>query len=424
MTKKNQIFRQAALKRLSSPDQTDRPIKIVSIKGGLALLLLLASIIGFMYWVTSAKAPIKINAQGIIVESSGLNQIISNKKGQLDSLTISLNSFVQAGDVIATIEQPELKRELETSQARLIDANSKYKRLSKFFKNNAIREQKTNEERYKAINNTKKLLKIRLNVLRKKVANLTKLVKRKIIVDDVLIKAQLDLSDAKEKMAALDNDANLIAIKKQELLNKQELSLLDEQLKINHLERSVKLLIQNLAEKQVLRSPHSGKIIEIMANLGDVITSGKVIATITKANRKNSTIHALVYINPLDGKRVKPNMTVEIIPAAFQPQEYGYMLGKVTSISELPVTLESISRTLKNKQLAQTLTNFGAPFKVKVTLIASSKTPSGYRWSSSKGPKTTINSGMLLSARIIVDRVRLINLAIPQFDRLIGNTGE
>jgi len=158
----------------------------------------------------------------------------------------------------------------------------------------------------------------------------------------------------------------------------------------------------------------------VMVSPGEVVEPGRALATIASGEEGNAPLTAFVYVNPADGKRIRPGMSVELNPAAFRPEEYGYMLGRVESVSELPATLEGMQRVLKNEQLARELIQSGVPFEVRVTLLADKSTPSGYRWSSSQGPDAEINAGMLLSAAVIVDRVRLINLAIPQFDRVVA----
>ncbi len=424
MSKRQQIFRQAALDRLASPEQLDRPIRVVGGTGWLALIFFLSILGFFLFWVTTATAPVKVKASGIIISSGGLNQIISNTQGRLNSLDIKTGDVIAVGDVVATFEQRELTRELETSKASLVDSRQRYEQLNAFYKENDRRELTLEKERIATIKQTRKRLVKRLALLTKKQKNVAGLFKRRIITEDVLIQVQLDLSDLRERLAELDNEEKTIVIRKQERISKQQLTLLDEQLKINQHKRQSERIKDHLGEQLSLTSSHKGRVIEVMVNPGDVVEPGKALAIIAPLDSEEQPITAFVYVNSADGKRIRNGMQVQINPAAFRPEEYGYMLGEVKSVSELPATLEGIRRVLKNEQLARDLVKNGVPFEVRVELLADNDSPSGFQWSSSSGPNAEINAGMLLNAQVIVKRMRLINFLIPQFDRILASVDE
>ena len=420
MSKRRQIFRQAALDRLASPEQVDRPLRVVGGQGWLALAVFLFGLGGFLVWVVSAEAPVKVQGRGIMIAAGGLDQIVANTQGRLKSLDIRPGDLVAAGQKVATFEQAELGRELETARAKLLDARQRYQQLSDFYRENDRREEALEADRVETIQQTRVLLLERLALLSKKHDGISRLLDRKIITDEELIAAQLELSDVRERLADLDDEEKAIAVRRQERLSKQQLQLLDEELEIKQHQRMAERLQARLDEQLNLVSPHTGRVVEVAVDSGEVVEPGRVLATIASVNDTDAPLTAFLYVNPSDGKRIRPGMPTEIIPTAFRPEEYGYMLGQVENVSELPVTLAGMRRVLKNDQLAQDLTQAGVPFEVRVSLLSDPDTPSGFRWSSSRGPDAEINAGMLLSARVIVNRVRLISLVIPQFDRVLA----
>jgi len=78
-------------------------------------------------------------------------------------------------------------------------------------------------------------------------------------------------------------------------------------------------------------------------------------------------------------------------------------------------------RTLQNKQMVQTLSNNAAPIEVVVDLERDSSTPSGYRWSSSRGPPIKINNGTLGEADVEVSSLPLLSLIIPPLRQFLGS---
>jgi len=428
MTTRKQIFRQAALDRLASPERSDRPLRVVGGTGWLALAVLLLGLAGFLIWVVSADAPVKVQARGIMISAGGLEQIVANTQGRLKSVEIRRGDGIASGQLVATFEQAELGRELETARAKLADARHRYTQLTDFYRENDQREDTLEAERIGTIRQTHALLRERLALLRKKHKSVSQLLARKVITDEELIQVQLELSDVRERLAALDDEEKAIAVRKQERLSKQQLQLLDEELEVRQLQRRVERLEARLGEQLNLTSPHAGRVVEVTVNPGEVVEPGRVLATIAPPSAPQAdsaeSLTAFIYVNPADGKRIRPGMQTEINPSAFRPEEYGYMRGRVESVSELPATLEGMGRVLKNTQLARELTQAGVPFEVRVALLPDAATPSGYSWSSSRGPNAEINAGMLVNARVVVERLRLINLAIPQFDRVVALFGE
>ncbi len=226
MNDRRQIFRQAALDRPASPDQVDRPLRVVGGAGWLALSVFLLGLTGFLAWVTTTTAPVKVKGRGIMIASSGLNQIVANTQGRLKTLAIRPGDHIAAGDIAATFEQTELGRELETVRAGLVDSRYRYAKLTDFYRENNRREEIFEAERIDTIKQTRNLLQERLALLRKKQNSVSRLLKKKVITEDDLIEVQLQLSEARERLAKLDDEEKAIASRKQERLSKQGLTLI------------------------------------------------------------------------------------------------------------------------------------------------------------------------------------------------------
>jgi len=81
-------------------------------------------------------------------------------------------------------------------------------------------------------------------------------------------------------------------------------------------------------------------------------------------------------------------------------------MGRVRSIAEVPATPEGMMRTLKNKQLVQTLSNNAAPIEVVVELERDANTRAATNVVVARaGPK--INGGTLGQADVVVSSLPL-----------------
>ena len=114
-------------------------------------------------------------------------------------------------------------------------------------------------------------------------------------------------------------------------------------------------------------------------------------------------------------------MAVQVAPTSIKREQYGFMIGQVDSVAEVPSTAEGMMRILKNRQLVQQLSRTYAPFEVVVSLERDADTPSGYRWSTSRGPEVEINVGTLCLGEVITRRERPINLLLPALGRLFDD---
>jgi HlyD family secretion protein len=118
---------------------------------------------------------------------------------------------------------------------------------------------------------------------------------------------------------------------------------------------------------------------------------------------------------------------VQVAVSTARREEFGFIIGRVRTVAEIPSTAEGMERVLKNKQLVQTMSKNAAPFEIEAELFADPATKSGYRWSSSHGPNLKINSGTLITAEIEVRDLPILSLVIPQtrtlLERLRGFAG-
>jgi HlyD family secretion protein len=115
-------------------------------------------------------------------------------------------------------------------------------------------------------------------------------------------------------------------------------------------------------------------------------------------------------------------MIVEIIPSTVRVERFGYIYGRVVNVSVIPATREGMMRTLKNSSMVDKLTANGPPFEVTVSLDPAA-TPSGYRWSTGRGPEIDITNGTLIDGRVLVSTIPIIALAIPEAERVLRRLG-
>ncbi len=165
-----------------------------------------------------------------------------------------------------------------------------------------------------------------------------------------------------------------------------------------------------------LSSPHQGRVVEIMLGQGDYVQQGMRVLNLEPVDAR---VEALIYVPFTNGKRIQPAMEVEIALSTARPEEFGYLLGRVKSVSTFPVTEQGMVRALGAPELARQFSQSGQPYEVTVELLMDPTSPSGYIWSS-RGPDIRVESGTACTARIVVERQRPVSLVIPLLRRTLG----
>lgn len=159
-------------------------------------------------------------------------------------------------------------------------------------------------------------------------------------------------------------------------------------------------------------SPYTGTVLEVRVDEGNLIDLGTPLLNL-ELEGEDIKLEAIMYVPATEGKNIEPGMEVQIAPSTVRQEEYGFIVGRVTSVSKFPSTYQGMLRLLGSDELVQTFTGAGASIQVMVELVASDTTVSGYQWSSVEGPPVGLRSGTLGSANIIIGEQRPIHYVLP-----------
>jgi hypothetical protein len=172
------------------------------------------------------------------------------------------------------------------------------------------------------------------------------------------------------------------------------------------------VIVPGKADPVEIKSPYTGSILEIKTAVGDLISQSSSLASLefTGAGIEQEL---LMYVSPLDSKRIAPGMAVRIEPVTVTQEEYGYLLGEVLTVNAFPASQSNLLSTLGSQEFVDILATTSAPTEVRIKLLTDPNNASGYQWSASDGPAFEINSGTFATANIVVGNSRPIDLVLP-----------
>lgn len=411
------IFRAAAIERMSTPERLDMAAGIVRPAAWMILaagLIVVATVVVASIMI---DIPIKVEANGMLLNIAGVKEVVAPGSGQLKSVSSRVGARVRAGDVIAQVEQPDLKQEIDAATAEVADAREQQRKTKDLQDRTLASQEGLRAQQRQNFDASIASAEQRVGFLSERLQNFEDLATRGIITKQRLFDARAELSQATEQLSHDRNSLRQLDVDEGAQRTEQERERLGLELKLSSAERKLLSLNERLGRIDNITTPYNGVIAEVKFNEGEVVERGAAIVTIIpddlSAGEEKAPLVATLYVQPADGKKIRPGMDVEILPSTSKREEHGFVVAKVTFVAEVPSTQEGMMRTLKNRQLVQTLANGGAPFEVRAELKADRHTPSGLKWSTSRGPDAVVSEGTPAKAEIITQSRPILEILIP-----------
>jgi HlyD family secretion protein len=403
------LFRQQALDHIASQDRLYPSLQLVSKPRWLLLAVFGLVIVAGLAAALFIKVPMKLAGPGLLIDRSGLAEIVVADPGRIEQLLVAPGDRVSIGQPVAAVARPDLAREIVAARAKLADAQARYQRLRRFYGLQDGQLAGADALRLSTIAEARRALAERERFLVNKAQRMEALIGRGFIRGEELINVRINLADVRERLANLGETALRVGIDATKRKGETNLALLDEERIIDEQARTITRLSSQLGEQQIVRAAQAGVVTEIKVTVGDVVAAGTPLATISSSA---DALVALLYVPAAEGKRITPGMAAEIVPTTVKRAIYGHIPGKVIAVAPLQATAQGMRRVLRNDQLVQELTAGGAPIEVRVALDRDSSTASGFAWSASRGPQTIVSAGSPVNGRVVVDSTRLIQLVV------------
>jgi len=375
------LFRKSALEKLSSPEQLDVTMQITSPMGWVALAGVSVLLVFATVWSVVGSISIKVDGQGILIRGATVFEVTAGASGRLTEILVKPGDTVAVGQAVARMAQPELELRIENTKAQLAQMQSQ-QRESGSSGSSVV-------AGYQA----------QIRELREKVTVQQRLVAKGLLTSSTLMRTKEQLLGAEQAIAQ----------------NRQSLS--GQEIRVDDLKRELTEMQEKLTASIDVKTPYAGRVLEVVSGSGTLIPTGSRLLTLEPMD---APLEAVLFVPTGEGKKVRPGMDVRISPSTVKAEEYGFLVGKVKSVGEFPVTPEGLRRILRNDKLAEELTGRTTSIEIVASLVPASDTPSGYRWSSSKGPPTPVYSGTQSRGSIVVEKKKPISYVLPSVKKTLG----
>ena len=406
------FFRKSALEKLSTPEKLDQLIQVTGPRAWIALAtisLLLATGILWAFW---GNVKTKLNVVGVLLGGE-VHEVVSTSQGQLVNLGISIGEYVNKGDIVAVIEQPQLEQQVSEAKALLAERKFELQQLQSFGSMDSRLQNDFIQKQRQSLNQQIKTQERAFQFLATQLETEEGLLEKGLITNSQLMNTEQQLQGAKNQIESLKAQIAQTYSQKHSLdFDSEQRQQVIEQ-RIAQASRNLEQLEERLDIQSNIRSPHNGEVVEVLTDAGIRVGQGTPLFKLKNFEGSNGQLHGVLYIPSQDGKKIKVGMEALVAPSTVQPQEYGFMKGKVTYVSDFPITQKGMMTSVKNDQIVQGLLGMGAPFEVHVEFEEDPNSFSGFKWTSAAGPEIAINEGTSCMGKVTVRSEPPATIVIP-----------
>jgi HlyD family secretion protein len=397
--------------------------------------------------------------------------------GAVIDIRINRGDRVSAGQLIAVVDNPELRDQIESARLKLAAMESNVAKSEPLadrrnsMQANALDAQRAilqrkirqaggigPEIRQKQI----RALQMQMTSLRARIVDARQLSEtlrrvrdsrrelrnKELISDTAMLEAERNYVEAKHRLGDLQAQFSDLEIRELEIRRAyiesqnivadleaqlRELDTKHQELTISTLQtkttiadermvlrRQIEELEHQLRSVTLVTSQVDGSILEVNAVLGQMVPARAKLAAIQThpdedgdAKPGDSTLQGVAYFSVADGKRIKPGMKVQLTPAIVKRVEFGGITGTVTHVSAFPVSRESAANMVNSEEVAAELTKEGKTIEVVANLDGDPDSLSGFKWSASKGPSLRVTAGTTGTMVVDVEDRAPITLVFP-----------
>ena len=409
---------------VSSPEQLDQTITVINHHGWISLVALGVLLVAAIVWGIFGRIPEKVNGSGLIIKSSELMSVTYAYGGTIKNVFIESGSEVQKGQTIARIEREDLLESIQIATQRLANLQQTYDTSVPLITRQADMTDdmlaKSEKDFRSQIENVSK----QLETAKRKEKSMKELFDDGLITEMEYLEAHKEvLSMEMQKQSAeqqlLNAGVNRVRTSTQ---SSQEKMTLEHQ--IAEAKKQLEIEQKNYQNATKIVSPVSGKVYEISVVRGSYVAPGSTVAIVEPYSSDGSTLRAVMYFPIKDGKRIKRGMNIAVVPTTVKQEEYGFIQGIVTSVSDFPVSPQYLQAVMQNPAMAHGFTADSPPIEVKVSLVPDPTTDTGFRWSSSRGPSDIMSPGTSTTGFVIVRAQRPIDMVVPLIKKKVLGIGE
>lgn len=423
------LFSEKEIEKLVSPERLDLLVTVTEKRGWVGLAATGLIVLSILAWSIFGTLTLTVQGEGILIPGD-LKVVEAGTSGRVARVLVSQGTFVREGEPVAEVFSGEKEVELKLKVGRLSE-------LRKADGSQAPMEVETRKKLQVALklelDSLPELVQASEQSMRAKeveISNLRMALRQGLIAEsqlndaaDRLIRAQQEYARQRARIEQIPGEISKLELTGLKEVSERRLEIAKLTEEINELDRELDEVAGRPNAGKVIKAPASGYVVEVAVDIANVVEPKTTLMTIEPVSAE---MEARIFVPAEEAKKVVMNPGAPIIarisPSNVKSEEYGFMLGKVVSVSPYPSAPDGMQRILRNSALVQKLSSKGPPILVtaRLTKIELGNGTRRYKWSSSSGPEAPIVTGTLCKGEFEVERKAPIRYVVPAVKKLVG----
>jgi len=410
------LSRQVTLERLSTPERLDALMEVTTPRGWLVLLALVLAVLAAIAWGVFGAVPETVSGRGLMVKRAGLHNVESPAAGVVRDFRLAVGDTVYPDQVLGRLVQPELENSLRQARERLTEALSNRDVTRGLLDRDAQLERASIAQQRRKAEQAIESARARIAFLEETLRAHEELLRTGLMTREAHAVTVQQRAEARGAVAGAESELKELAAREASIETRASRSVQTLEQVAADARRQIEMLESQLRGTATIKSPHAGRVLELLTGDGAFVQAAQPLVTL---ERTDAPLTGLTFIGS-EAKQVGPGMRVQMSPSGVAWEEYGFLLGRVTSVSESPLSPTAMNVLLHNDSLVRDFTSRGPAYVVAVDLELDRATPSGFRWTSHGGPDLKLGGGTLFDAKVTLRERRPIALMIPALRRWLG----
>lgn len=334
---------------------------------------------------------------GTLKPSGGLINVSSPTSGIIEKILFTEEQEVRSGDLLFIISTERISGHGPTHQRMGAAFRNQRERLSEQIElAKRQNDQRRNALRKRDARLDSKLQQLDVSLtLQRERAGLASTAAQRfasteystVVSREKLDEKRADAIEQEIRVTALQRERSELLVERETLIAEMQALPLQLQYEVSKIENSINDLNRAEAENDIqqrweIRAPRSGKLTLVIAEIGETVTSGAVLASVAP---ENTALEAVLYAPSRAAGQIKTGTNVQIRFSSLPYQKYGQFSGKVREISSSPVP-ELEQASLNSPRVAM--------YRVRVSLEGDRLTPE---------LRTALKVGMQVEAIVMLE---------------------
>jgi len=380
--------------------------------------LVLCVVAGILYGIFG-EITRTVSGVGVTREGLDVLTIAATRAGSVASVHVKPGDELAPGDLVAMLRTNDIDAELARMKDRVTLLAAESADLETIedttIHDAEVARDATLRESQEIVSAAKDLLDRRNQFL----AQQEELLEEGLVAGETVLRSRAQIADLRNMMDAATSAQAEARLRVTRLKSEVAADRAARREQIALVNAELTVLERRRENEYAIRSDVAGQVDDMPIEVGDYVEAGDRIFKLLPPSNSQAPLKVVAFLPQETGKVARPGDRVQMAPGFADPSRYGYMEGRLTTISELAVAPKELTELIANPLLVSRVLEQQS-LMAEITLDLDPATPSGFKWSSIEGWPGEIGPGVILNLEIVYQIDRPIDLFLPWIRSILG----